>query len=146
MRSIADLIHWASAAESEVLPPWLWEEHMPSDSMDSRGERNWDDSVEGVEFLLFDSLVHHLIEKGLLTKNDALSVVQTAAQVVRGRLNGGSETRRAKATLTTLERTYSSFEALPERQGSTRLDGHNVHPLRTPLHGDRPQFPADADD
>ena len=33
--------------------------------------------------MLFDSLVHHLISKGLLTKNDALSVVQTVAEVKR---------------------------------------------------------------
>ena len=95
------------------------------------------------EYLLFDSLVHHLIEKGLLTRNDALSVVQTVAEVVRGRI-GGSDVAN-DAALATLERTYSSFEALPDRYGGPELDGHNVRALRIPLHGDQPKFPRDDD-
>lgn len=101
---------------------------------------------DSVEYLLFDSLVHHLIEKGVLTKNDALSVVQTAAQVLRGRMHE-SDTASDKivAALATLERTYSSFEALRDRHGKG-LDRRNVHQLRTPLHGDRPHFPTEDDD
>ena len=102
------------------------------------------ESLGSVEFLLFDSLVHHLIEKGVLTKNDAMSVVQSAAEVVRGRMHGGeAPTLQTSAALAALERTYASFEAVVDRHGASRLDGHNVHPLRPPLHGDRPKFPSD---
>lgn len=117
---------------------------MTSDPAD--GGRIDGESFNSVEYLLFDSLVHHLIEKGLLTKNDALSVVQIAAEVVRGRIHeSGAAAAPFEAALGTLERTYSSFEALPDRNGLPRLDGHNVHPLRSPLHGERPRFPSDDD-
>lgn len=117
---------------------------MPSDPFDGTGLRVDGESLNSVEYLLFDSLVHHLIEKGVLTRNDALSVVQIAAEVVRGRIHeSGPAAAPFEAALGTLERTYSSFEALPERNGAPRLDGHNVHPLRSPLHGDRPSFPSD---
>jgi hypothetical protein len=97
-----------------------------------------------VGYLLFDSLVHHLIEKGVLTKNDALSVVQTAAQLVRGRIHAGEESSpETIAALTILQRTYSSFEAIQDRRGAPRVDGGNIHSLRPPLHGDRPQFPSE---
>jgi hypothetical protein len=113
------------------------------DGKDTHGRADIE-AVAGVEYLLFDSLVHHLIEKGVLTKNDALSVVQSAAEVVRGRTNDGqSPTLQSSAALALLERTYSSFEAMPARQGPSGLDGHNVHSLRPPLHGDRPKFPSD---
>ena len=105
-----------------------------------------DTPFEGcVAYLLFDSLVHHLIEKGVLTKNDALSVVQTAAEVVRGRVHENAGEIAIDAALMTLERTYGSFEALPDRYGGPALDGHNVLPLRPPLHGDRPHFPSEED-
>ena len=101
-------------------------------------------TFESLEFLLFDSLVHHLIEKGVLTKNDAMSVVQSAAEVVRGRMHDGDPpTLQTSAALATLERTYASFNAVVDRHGVSRLDGHNVHSLRPPLHGDRPRFPSD---
>lgn len=104
-------------------------------------------AFDSVEFLLFDSLVHHLIEKGLLTKNDALSVIQTAAQVVRGRMHeNGAPNEKTDAALRTLERTYSSFEALQERYGRSEVDAENVHRMRPPLHGDRPHFPSESDD
>lgn len=45
--------------------------------------------AESIEFLLFDSLCHHLVEKGLLSKNDTLSVIQTVALVVQGRMDAG---------------------------------------------------------
>ena len=111
---------------------------------DTHRERQTDaDTLPTVEFLLFDSLVHHLIEKGLLTKNDALSVVQTAAQVVRGQVQDDSGFLPTHSTLATLERTYASYEALPDRYVRSGLDAPNVTPLRTPLHGDRPRFPSD---
>ncbi len=116
---------------------------MPSDPSDGSPARADGNSFNSVEYLLFDSLVHHLIEKGVLTKNDALSVVQAAAEVIRGQIHeSGTAAAPVEAALATLERTYSSFEALAERHGRP-LDGHNVHPLRAPLHGDRPHFPSD---
>lgn len=115
---------------------------MPADPSD--GPRAPPSSFNSVEYLLFDSLVHQLIDKGLLSKNDALSVVQVAAEVVRGQIHeAGSAAAPLQATLATLERTYSSFDALPDRNGSPRLNGDNVHPLRVPLHGDRPKFPSE---
>lgn len=118
---------------------------MRSDSGGTKPAEQTYTEVSGeVGYLLFDSLVHHLIEKGLLTKNDALNVVQTAAQVVRGRMEEDDvPSTRTSAAMTILERTYSSFEALRERPGSSQLDGHNIHALRPPLHGDRPKFPSD---
>ena len=102
------------------------------------------DALGSVGYLLFDSLVHHLFEKGILTKNDALSVVQTAANVVRSQMHDGqTPSPQAREALATLERTYSSFEALPDRPGGSQRDGRNVHTLRPPLHGDRPRFPSD---
>lgn len=115
---------------------------MTSDSIDGGGPSNGNRSLESVEFLLFDSLAHHLIEKGLLTKNDVLSVVQTVAQVMQGRLHS-DEAPSAKAALSTLERTYESFQALPDRHGRPGLDADNIVPLRPPLHRECPQFPSD---
>ena len=114
-----------------------------SDNADG-GSIEFDDAnFDGVEYLLFDSLVHHLIEKGLLTKNDALSVVQTVAEVVRGQMHESNSA--SAAAMATLERSYSSFQALRDRNGKPRLDASNVHPLRPPLHGDCPRFPPDDD-
>ena len=118
---------------------------MPSDIDGTKPSEQTPAEASGeVVYLLFDSLVHHLIEKGVLTKNDALSVVQTAAHVVRGRLEEDDvPSTQTSAAMTILERTYSSFEALRERAGASQLDGHNIHALRPPLHGDRPKFPSD---
>lgn len=99
---------------------------------------------ESMDRQLFESLVHHLIEKGVLTKNDALSVVQTVAQVKRGELEAGrSEGGSIERELATLERLYSSFELLRERPSAKVLDGENVLQLRPPLHGDNRNFPKD---
>jgi len=109
--------------------------HSDSDGGDPRDHAR-DAAFGSVGYLLFDSLAHHLIEKGVLTRNDALSVVQTAAAVVRGRANDGeTPSLQTAAALAILERTYSSFEALPVRAETPRRDGDNVHSLRPPLHG-----------
>ena len=115
---------------------------MSFDTVDGDGSSFEDRSAESVEFLLFDSLCHHLIEKGLLTKNDTLSVIQTVALVIQGRLDAGHGPW-AKDDLAKLERVYGSFQALPDRHGRPGVDGENVVPLRPPLHGERPQFPID---
>lgn len=97
-----------------------------------------------VEYMLFESLVHHLIEKGVLTKNDALSVVQTVAEVTRGQLHEGRVPSPAtEHALLQLKRMYSSFEALKERAAGARSESDNVLRLRPPLHNDRPEFPRD---
>lgn len=95
-----------------------------------------------VEAMLFESLVHHLIEKGVLTKNDALSVVQTVASVKRGQLEEGREDRvSSKQELAMLLGLFDSLKAL--RVPGARIDGHNVHQLRPPLHGDQVEFPSE---
>src|SRR6185295_3239590 len=96
---------WASAAESKVLPPGFEVEHMPSDSHDANPhEQAHAEALGGVGYLLFDSLVHHLIEKGVLTRNDALSVVQTAAEVARSRVDDSIPSLPTDAALTILQR------------------------------------------
>jgi len=117
---------------------------MPSDSHDANPhEQAHAEALGGVGYLLFDSLVHHLIEKGVLTRNDALSVVQTAAEVARSRVDDSIPSLPTDAALTILQRTYSSFEAVQARPASSGRDGHNVHSLRPPLHGGRPRFPSE---
>ena len=91
--------------------------------------------------MLFESLVHHLLEKGVLTKADALSVVQTVAEVKRGHLHSNAEPAAGtRAALHMLERIYASFEAAADHPAVA--DGHNVHQLRPPPHRDRPEFPG----
>lgn len=118
---------------------------MSSDFTDGDNSRLDTKAFDSVEYLLFDSLVHHLIEKGLLTKNDALSVVQTAAEVVRGQMHESDSRPRIDTALGALERTFASFEALPDRYARSGLNGDNVLPLRNPLHRNRPHFPSDDD-
>lgn len=115
---------------------------MPSDipdGIESGARRTEFTRIESVEYLLFDSLVHHMIEKGLLTKNDALSVVQAVAQIVRGYACDEDMAVQAQTALSGLERLYSSFEAIPNR---ARSDASNLTHLRPPLHEDRPEFPS----
>ena len=98
-----------------------------------------------MELQLFESLVHHLIEKGVLTRNDALSVVQTVAEVKRG-CREAAEGRAAadEAELVVLERLYASLELVTDGHISRQIfDGGNVHRLRPPIHGDNPEFPKD---
>ncbi len=98
-----------------------------------------------MECQLFESLVHQLIEKGVLTKNDALSVVQTVAEVKFGEREEGhypaSETQRE---IRALAKLYSSFEILRERTLTSELtSSEKIVQLRPPLHGDEPHFPDD---
>lgn len=92
--------------------------------------------------LLIETLIHLLIEKGLLTKNDALSVVETVAQVQQGVL----EEEVAKGASSTqdmhmLRRMYDSLGMLDERPSDRRVQGENIVQLRPPVHGDHPEFP-----
>lgn len=100
---------------------------------------------QSIECQLFESLVHHLMEKGVLTKNDALSVVQTVAQVHRGALEEQrTGTGQAENGLAILERLYSSFELVSDRPSSSQAwDASNVLQLRPPLHGEHSDFPRD---
>ena len=91
-----------------------------------------------LETMLFDSLVHHLIGKGLLTKNDALSVVQTVAEVKRAQaINSDAST----GELAVLQRLFDSFAAMREGPRARGADGHNIIQLRPPLHSEDPVFP-----
>lgn len=100
---------------------------------------------QSMELQLFESLIHHLIEKGVLTKNDALSVVQTVAEVKRGEREAGSRPAdTVTSELTVLQQLYSSFELVRELLPPARAqDGRKVLQLRPPLHGDNPRFPKD---
>lgn len=95
-----------------------------------------------LEAMLFESLVHHLIEKGLLTKNDGLSVVQTVAEVKRAQATDEEfDGDRCNAELAVLRRLFDSFAAMREGTQPGRTDGHNIHQLRPPLHDGNPNFP-----
>jgi hypothetical protein len=100
--------------------------------------------ARGVNSHLVETLIFVLIEKGILTKNDALSLIQTVAEVKRGEVDddGGTSPETA-ADLKLLHRLYASFEVLEERPGVVTADGAKVHRLRRPVHGDRPRFPHD---
>ena len=118
---------------------------MSSDESDSPlkpGDGDFD-RMDPIAFMLFDSLIHHMIERGLLTKNDALSIVQTVAQVVRNYAEDGSMGERASSALATLKRTYSSFEAIPEKSSKILSDLGNVHQLRAPHRVQRADFERD---
>jgi hypothetical protein len=97
-----------------------------------------------VDIQLVEALMHLLIEKGVLTRNDALSVVQTVVQVQRGAaVEGRNSEARTEATLQMLKRMYRSFEAVKESPGRQPASFDNVRQLRPPVHGDRPEFPRD---
>ena len=119
-----------------------------SDGDDGAPAHNFQPSAEGspraVDSLLVETLIYVLVEKGVLTKNDALSVVETVAQVKRGEVDDrGFASVETSDALKLLNRMFVSFEAMEERPGIVNFDGENVHRLRPPLHGDRPKFPRD---
>jgi hypothetical protein len=99
--------------------------------------------ARGVDSHLVESLIFALLEKGVLTKNDALGVVETVAQVIGGAVYDGVASEQTTADLNLLHRLYTSFEMLDDRPGVVNSDADNVHRLRPPLHGDRPKFPHD---
>ena len=107
---------------------------------DSRHTNQPGDRSADVLSQLVEALILALIEKGVLTRNDALSVIQTVAQVQRGSAPDGD---KPPAALPMLERLYSSFEALAERRGAGTADWKNVRALRPPIHDDRPEFPRE---
>lgn len=99
---------------------------------------------EQVHTELVEALVLLLIEKGVLTKNDALSIVQTVAQVQRGKAVEDREPGApTQAAIQMLRRMFTSFEALADGYGVLLASGENVHQLRPPIYGDRPEFPLD---
>lgn len=93
---------------------------------------------------LVEALVLLLIEKGVLTKDDALSIVQTVAEVQRGMAveQDGSDAE-PEAALAMLRRLYNSFDALDGRPAAVLADAANVHQLRPPIYSGRPEFPRD---
>lgn len=97
-----------------------------------------------VDSQLVEALMHLLIEKGVLTKNDALSVVQTVVQVQRGAaVEGRHSEPQTEATVQLLKRMYRSFEAVTALPSVRQANWDNVRQLRPPVHSDRPEFPAD---
>ena len=116
----------------------------PRDPVDQEPIDRSREMRQTIESQLFESLVHHLIEKGILTKNDALSVVHTVTQVHRGSLEElAPETAATDQGLARLARLLSSFELMSDRNASQLGDGDNVLQLRPPVHGDRPDFTSD---
>lgn len=110
-------------------------------SLDGRNDADTPTKGASVEQQLVESLILHLIEKGVLTKNDALSVVQSVAEVKRGEADEGKTDPASVAKdLKVLQRLYSSFELVRESPAVAHHDG-NVLPLRPPLHGNNPRFP-----
>ena len=101
--------------------------------------------TRNVDSLLLESLIHVLIEKGVLTRNDALSVIGTVAQVKRGEhaaVDDDGATSVQTEALMFLKQLYASFEALNDRPKLAHPLGENVHALRPPLHAGRPEFPG----
>lgn len=120
-----------------------------ADGPDGPGEQESPDTsvalCPSIACQLFESMVHHLIEKGVLTKNDALSIVQTVVEVKRGVLEEEQlQVASDDQDLRVLRRLYSSFELVPDRPVTTQAsDSENVLQLRPPLHADRPEFPQE---
>jgi len=112
---------------------------------DPKGSGQTSDAAgEEVQTQLVEALMLLLIEKGVLTRNDALSVIQTVAQVQQGKaLESTDFSPRALATIPMLRRMYGSFEALADGSGVALGGSHNVRQLRPPIHGDLPEFPRD---
>ena len=99
---------------------------------------------EQVHSQLVEALVLLLIEKGVLTKNDAMSIVQTVAQVQHGKAVEGTQAIvRRQAAMQMLRRMFTSVDALVERSGAVLAVGEHVHQLRPPIYGERPEFPID---
>jgi len=126
-------------------PACLEVEHMSSsDGHDGHnGFASWlgaDEQFGQRDTMLFESLVHVLIEKGVLTKNDALSIVETVAHVTRGQVSEShTSTSESDKELGPLRRLFESFQALRDR--SAGADGTNVRQLRPPIHRDVVEFP-----
>lgn len=98
-------------------------------------------SRETVETMLFESLIHHLFGKGILTRNDALSIVQTVAEVKRGRAHESELDAASDRDLALLKRLYTSFEMMTEPRRSRSEEDGVVVSLRPPLNRDHPEFP-----
>ena len=107
------------------------------------------DSSEGdpgsksrVELLLVEALIHTLLEKGVLTKNDSLDIVESVTEVTQGALHDGDRPKgEIRQALGLLERLYHSFSSLEST--SVRASGENVVSLRPPLHRDAPRLPIE---
>jgi hypothetical protein len=99
-------------------------------------------ACEQMHSQLVEALILLLIEKRVLTRNDALSIVHTVAQVQRDEAveadDLGAQTR---AALRLLRRLFRSFEALPDESAARPASEGNVHQLRPPP--DQPDFPED---
>lgn len=110
---------------------------------DSKGSGQATNSAGEVHSQLVEALVHVLIEKGVLTKNDALSIVQTVAEVKQGEvIESRMPAEDSQAVLRMLKRMYASFQALADHPAGRPGSLDNVRQLRPPLYG-TPEFPRD---
>ena len=98
---------------------------------------------EQVSTQLVEALILLLVEKGVLTKNDTLSIVQTVAQVQKGATEAGNGSEPTAASLQFLQRLYLSFDALAGRSGAAVAEAENVRQLRPPIYDGRPEFPGE---
>lgn len=88
--------------------------------------------------LLVESLIHVLVEKGALTREEALDVVQTSTEVKTDIASGNSEPRAiAMASLALLKERCLSFELLQEahRPGRDGDDQGRYSGAVTSRHG-----------
>lgn len=120
--------------------------HGPEGAADHDGESvAFVPPLSTLECQLFESLIHHLVEKGVLTRNDALSVVQTVAEVKRGEQEEGQlPSQETAKDLRALEILYDSFFLLPDGSGSLGAGDANIVQLRPPRHRNGPEFPRDS--
>lgn len=111
---------------------------------DPQGSAEASAAADGqVQNQLVEALIHVLIEKGVLTRNDALSIVQTVADVQQGMAADGKASGAQIEAVEMLHRLYASFEALADRSGTLIAGGANVHQLRPPIYDRRPGFSRD---
>lgn len=101
------------------------------------------DSAQHVHSQLVEALIFLLIEKGVLTKNDALSIIQTVAQVQQGEADGVQAGDPSSGALQMLQRLYLSFDTLSDSSRVTAAQGENVVHMRPPIYDGRPEFPRD---
>lgn len=93
---------------------------------------------------LVEALILVLVEKGVLAKNDALSIVQSVAEVRIGSAEEGVD--EADAAVEMLKRLYFSFDALPGGFSAAVAESETVRHLRPPVYGGRPAFPGEETD
>ena len=101
-------------------------------------------SQSNIETFLFETLCYVLIEKGVLSRNDALDIIQTVATVKIG-ADGSDRTRESRVEIDYLRRMFDSFEAMDDRPDAAYTPEGNVQWLRPPLQSGKPEFPNEGE-